>query len=35
LVKNIRPYWPIEWETLAAIGPLAVVKAPELTRSKP
>ena len=35
LVKNIRPYWPIEWETLAVIGPLAVVKAPELTRSKP
>jgi hypothetical protein len=35
LVKNIRPYWPIEWETLAVTGPLAVVRAPELTRSKP
>jgi hypothetical protein len=35
LVKNTRPYWPIEWETLAVIGPLAVVKAPDLLRSKP
>ena len=35
LVKNTRPSWPIEWETLAVIGPLAVVKAPELIRSKP
>ena len=35
LVKNTRPYWPIEWETLAVIGPLAVVKVPDLLRSKP
>jgi hypothetical protein len=34
LVKNTRPYWPIEWETLAVIGPLAVVKVPDLLRSK-
>jgi hypothetical protein len=35
LVKNTRPYWPIEWETLAVIGPLSVVKVPDLLRSKP
>jgi hypothetical protein len=35
LVKNTRPYWPIEWETLDVIGPLAVVKSPDLLRSKP
>jgi hypothetical protein len=35
LVKYSRPYWPIEWETLAVIGPLAVVKVPDQLRSKP
>ena len=35
LVKNTRPYWPIEWQTLEVNGPLAVVKAPDILRSKP
>ena len=35
LVKNTRPYWSSEWETLEVIGPLSVVKAPEPSRLKP
>jgi 4-amino-4-deoxy-L-arabinose transferase-like glycosyltransferase len=35
LVKNTRPYWPPEWETLKLSGPLAVVKVPDNLGRKP
>jgi hypothetical protein len=35
LVRNTKPFWPSDWETVAVVGPLAVVKAPDLISQKP
>ena len=29
LVKNVKPYWPADWQVVDANGPLSIVKSPD------